>query len=111
MERDLPCTPTGEGYLIAGFIGVFIARLLWGLTLGIAEACVERGPGVARVFGLFLLFPFVLVEAGAFAMVGAIRLGVIGVSLVALIALGMRVVQGRSHLRRGNDHVPPSRTP
>jgi hypothetical protein len=97
MDVDLPCTPTGEGFLMAGFLGVLLAGLLWGLTLGAVEACVERGPGLARVFGLFVFYQFVLVETGVFASVAALRLGLLGTAFVWAIAVLVRVGTGLRH--------------
>ena len=91
MDVDLPCTPAGEGWLMWGVLGVLFAGALWGLTLGIAEVCVERGPGLARVFGLYLFNQFILVETGVFASVTALRLGLIGLAGVALIAAVTRL--------------------
>ncbi len=94
LDTDLPCTPTSEGYLMGGFVGLLLTGLLWGVPLGVADACVERGPGMARVFGLFLFFPFVLVETGAFAVVSGVRLALIGAAFVALLAFLVRLARG-----------------
>jgi len=95
MDVDLPCTPAGEGFLIWGLLGVLLSGTLWGLTLGVAEACVAKGPGLVRVFGLFLFYPFVLVETGVFAGVQALRLSLIGAISVGLLAALVRTLRGR----------------
>lgn len=94
LPDDLPCTPSGEGILWAGFWGLLLVGLIAGLNLGAAELLVERG-GLRRVVGLFLLVPFAMLETGAFGFIAGLRLAVIGTGFIALLALGVRLFFGR----------------
>lgn len=94
LPDDLPCTPSGEGVLWAGFWGILFVGLIAGLNLGAAELLVERG-GLWRVVGLFLLVPFAMLETGAFGFIAGLRLAVIGTGFIALLALGVRLFFGR----------------
>jgi hypothetical protein len=93
LPEDLPCTPTGEGMLWAGWLGLIGASILLGATLGLAETLAARGPGLARVFGLFLIFPAVMLESGLFAIVPALRLGLIGTGFIGLIMTLVRLLE------------------
>lgn len=94
LPDDLPCTPSGEGVLWAGFWGLLFVGFIAGLNLGAAELLVERG-GLRRVVGLFLLVPFAMLETGAFGFIAGLRLAVIGTGFIALLALGVRLFFGR----------------
>ncbi len=100
LPEDLPCTPTGEGLLMGGWLGVIIAASLVGLVLGVAEVLVARGPGLGRVFGMFLIFPSVMLESGVFSIVPSLRLGLIGVSFIALIYVALRLFAVRRARRK-----------
>ncbi len=92
IESDLPCTPQTEGWLAGGLLGLFIAALGWGFTLGIAEVLVARGPGLAAVFGLLLFFPMPILENGIFTWVQSLRLALIGTGIVAFVGFWASLV-------------------
>lgn len=94
LPDDLPCTPSGEGVLWAGFWGILFVGFIAGLNLGAAELLIERG-GLKRVVGLFLLVPFAMLETGAFGFIAGLRLAVIGTGFIALLAVGVRLFFGR----------------
>lgn len=85
IDSDLPCTPQTEGWLAGGVLGLLLAALGWGITLGVAEVLVSRGPGLASVFGLLLFFPMPILENGVFTWVQSLRLALIGTGIVALV--------------------------
>lgn len=95
LPDDLPCTPTGEGVLWAGFWGILFVAFIAGFNLGFAELLIERG-AIARVVGLFLLVPFAMLETGAFGFIGGIRLALIGTGFIALIALAEKLFRGKA---------------
>lgn len=100
IDSDMPCTPQTEGWIAGGLLGFLIAALGWGLTLGIAEALVARGPGLGSVFGLLLFFVLPSLENGVFAWVASIRLAIIGTAIVAAAAFWASVFL-RAELPRG----------
>jgi hypothetical protein len=105
LPDDLPCTPSGEGALWAGFLGIMFAGLIAGLNLGTAEVLVRRG-GLARIVGLYLLIPYAMLETGVFGFIAGIRLGLIGTGFVWIVAIGIRLLgAGRASGRRRDAHA------
>lgn len=85
LPEDMPCTPTSEGFLVAGLWGVILAGILWGAFLGLGDLAVARGPGLVNVFAWLALMPLLVLESGLFAFVGALRGGVIGLLFVVVV--------------------------
>jgi len=105
LPDDLPCTPSGEGALWAGFLGIMFAGLIAGLNLGTAEVLVRRR-GLPRIVGLYLLIPYAMLETGVFGFIAGIRLGLIGTGFVWIVAIGIRLLgAGRAGGRRGGAHA------
>lgn len=98
LPDDMPCTPTSEGRLIGGLLGVAFAALLWGLSFGLAEHMVGRG-GLQRAFALVLVYPFFMLEEGIFAPIPALRGALIAVGVVALIYVILRFARQKVPLR------------
>lgn len=102
LPNDLPCTPSGEGVLWAGFLGIMLAGIIAGINLGTSEILVRRG-GFARIFGLFLLIPFAMLELGFFGFISGLRLALIGTGFVWIVAVSIRLLgAGRASGRRGD---------
>ncbi len=101
LPQDLPCTPTGEGLLLGGVLGVLMSAILAGLLLGFAEALVGHVGGLGRVFGLFLIHQAIQLEAGVFSFVSAVRLAILGTGFIALIWLVLTFVGQRRAARSG----------
>lgn len=101
LPEDLPCTPTAEGLLIGGYWGVFLAALLWGLGVGASEHFVRQG-GLQRVFGLVLIFPFIMLEEGVFAIIPGIRGALVAIAFVAAFQVLARFVR----IRRNPTQAP-----
>ncbi len=89
LPADLPCTPTAEGFLVAGVPGVLLAGLLWGLILGLGDLVIVRGPSLASVFAFTGLMPLLVLEGGLFGVIDALRSGFLGFAVTAIVAYGV----------------------
>lgn len=98
VESDLPCTPTSEGYLGLGYLGVVLAALLWGLYIGVTDVMTRRWSGLGRVAGLVLFSPAITIETGLFPMVQGARNMTISVVFIGavMVVVGFLINQARA---------------
>jgi hypothetical protein len=92
MLTDLPCTPITEGLIFGGIFGLFITASCFGLTLGIVTTLYRRGSFAMITLSGVALSNLLLIECSAFPIVDAIRLLLLTISMTAVIAWTLRLL-------------------
>ncbi len=74
ISTDLPCTPTAEGLIFGGILGLVITATVYGIALGIVTALYRRGSFASVTLCGVALANCLLIECSAFPIVDSMRL-------------------------------------
>ncbi len=95
VETDLPCTAQSEGYLAAGFLGVLVVGVAFGLMISLADVLRWRGGALGILTALHIILPLTVLETSAFPLVWSLRQTLLGMSTIAVLTAMFSTVSGQ----------------
>jgi hypothetical protein len=84
LDADLACTPSSEGFIAGGTLGIIVVALAWTPIIGLGCILMRRRTALGIVVAMHMFDPMSIIETSAFPVVGAVRVAIIGMGLLTV---------------------------